>query len=64
MDTTDHGTGLWDARAVAQYLGTSVSWVYRQAETGALPSVRIGGLVRFEPTRIAEYVARNRSTAA
>jgi excisionase family DNA binding protein len=44
----DGGT-LWDARDVARYLKTSRSWVYQKAEAGLLPSLRIGGLLRFEP---------------
>ena len=40
---------LWDARDVARYLKASRSWVYQKAEAGLLPSLRIGGLLRFEP---------------
>ena len=38
------GQTLWDVRDVAQYLKASVSWVYKAAERGELPCVRIGGL--------------------
>ena len=44
-----HGDGLWDANDVARYLKVSRSWVYHRAETGLLPCVRIGGLLRFDP---------------
>ena len=40
------GQTLWDVRDVAQYLKASVSWVYKAAERGELPCVRIGGLLR------------------
>lgn len=40
---------LWDARDVARYLRASRSWVYHNAEAGRLPSIRIGGLLRFDP---------------
>jgi excisionase family DNA binding protein len=40
---------LWDANDVARYLKVSRSWVYQRAESGQLPSLRVGGLVRFDP---------------
>jgi hypothetical protein len=40
---------LWDANDVPRYLKVSRSWVYQRAEAGLLPSVRIGGLLRFDP---------------
>lgn len=44
--------GLWDANDVAEYLKVSRSWVYHRAESGQLPHVRVGGLLRFDPTTI------------
>lgn len=44
--------GLWDANDVAAYLKVSRSWVYHRAEAGQLPCVRVGGLLRFDPTTI------------
>jgi excisionase family DNA binding protein len=46
---------LWDARDVARYLKVSRSWVYQKAETGLLPYLKVGGLVRFVPERIREF---------
>ena len=46
---------LWDAKDVAAFLKTSRSWVYLHAEEGTLPSVRIGGLRRFDPNAIRAY---------
>ena len=43
---------LWDARDVARFLKASRNWVYLQAEIGKIPSVRIGGLLRFDPEKI------------
>jgi excisionase family DNA binding protein len=43
---------LWDAREVARYLKVSRNWVYQQADAGRLPSVRIGGVRRFDPAKI------------
>jgi excisionase family DNA binding protein len=39
---------LWDVRDVARFLKASVSWVYKAAERGDLPCIRIGGLLRFD----------------
>ena len=44
--------GLWDANDVAAYLKVSRSWVYHRAEAGQLPCVRVGGLLRFDPSEI------------
>ena len=43
---------LWDTHDVARFLGVHRNWVYQQAEAGTLPSVRLGGLVRFEPATV------------
>ena len=54
--------GLWDVRDVASYLKASRSWVYLKAEAGVLPSLRIGGLLRFDPEAIRAF-ARGQGTA-
>jgi len=46
---------LWDVRDVAQYLKASVSWVYKAAERGELPCVRIGGLLRFDARAVRAF---------
>ena len=46
---------LWDVRDVAQYLKASVSWVYKAAEHRELPSVRVGGLLRFDPGAVRAF---------
>jgi excisionase family DNA binding protein len=48
--------GLWDAQDVARYLKASRSWVYQKAEAGLLPSLRIGGLLRFDPATVRAWV--------
>lgn len=45
----------WDANDVAAYLKVSRSWVYQRAESGELPCVRIGALLRFDPDAIRAY---------
>src|SRR5712664_4683424 len=46
---------LWDALDVARYLKVSRNWVYQQADAERLPSVRMGGLRRFDPDRIRAF---------
>jgi excisionase family DNA binding protein len=55
---------LWDANDVAAYLKVSRSWVYHRCESGELPCLRVGGLVRFEPERVREYARGKRSSTA
>jgi excisionase family DNA binding protein len=52
---------LWDANDVARYLKVSRSWVYHRAESGELPSFRVGGLRRFDPEAIRSF-ARGEAT--
>ena len=40
---------LWDVGDVAKFLQASRSWVYKAAEVGTLPCLRIGAMLRFEP---------------
>ena len=47
---------LMDARAAASYLGLSLSWVYKAAERGELPCVRIGAALRFDRQALVEWV--------
>ena len=53
--TLGDADGLWDAVRVAQYLKASRSWVYQQSEAGILPSLRIVGLLRFDPSVIKAF---------
>lgn len=53
--------GLWDAMDVARYVKASRSWVYKQSEAGLIPSLRIGGLLRFEPDAVKAFVRRGKS---
>jgi excisionase family DNA binding protein len=47
---------LWTWREVARALKVSRSWVYAKAETGELPSLRVGGLLRFDPAAVRRFV--------
>lgn len=46
---------LWDARDAARYFKVSRSWIYHRAERGDLPSLRVGGLLRFRPRDLRAY---------
>ena len=53
---------LWDVRDVARFLKASVSWVYKAAERGELPCVRIGGLLRFDAQAVRKVALGRTST--
>ena len=46
---------LWDASDVAGYLKVSRSWVYQRAESGQLPCLHVGGLIRFDPATVRAF---------
>ena len=50
---------LLTARQVAKMLGFSVDWVWRKANAGELPAVRIGTSVRFREDHIREYLEKH-----
>jgi excisionase family DNA binding protein len=45
----------WRVDDVASYLQCSKSRVYKGAEAGTLPCVRLDGLLRFDPDQIRAY---------
>lgn len=47
---------LRDVQWLAEFLGVSKSWVYQATASGVIPCVRIGALVRFDPTVIKAWV--------
>ena len=48
---------LWTAQNVADYIKASRSWVYKAAEAGTLPCLRIGAMLRFDPAAVRAFVA-------
>jgi excisionase family DNA binding protein len=46
---------LWTWREVARALKASRSWVYAAAERGELPSLRVAGLLRFDPNAVRQF---------
>ncbi len=47
---------LWTVGEVARFLSMSPQWVYKHAELGKLPCVRLGAALRFQPAEIRRYV--------
>lgn len=46
---------LWDVKQVAAFLNKSPSWVYEASARGDLPSIKIGGSLRFDPERLRQH---------
>ena len=53
--STDASVRLWDANDAARYLKVSRSWVYQRAESGQLPCLHVGGLIRFDPATVRAF---------
>jgi excisionase family DNA binding protein len=47
---------LWIADEVAAFIKCSVSYVYKSAERGELPCVRVGRMLRFKPDDVRALV--------
>lgn len=47
------------ASELAKILSTSNMTIYRLVEQGAIPHFRVGGLIRFDPHAIADWLRRN-----
>ena len=52
---------LWTVQDVAAYLQCSKSYVYQKSEAGLIPSVRAGGLLRFEPAAVRAWATSDRT---
>jgi hypothetical protein len=51
-ESTAGDDALWTVTDVARFLNTSRSWCYHQSQQGKLPSLKIAGLLRFDPEAI------------
>jgi excisionase family DNA binding protein len=54
---------FWDADQVAKILGVDVAYVYSQARSRKIPSVKLGKYRRFSPDQIRKWLDRKRSDA-
>jgi len=55
-DTANEPEPLWNDAHVAKYLSVSRSHVRRLVSRGMIPSIKIGGALRFHPTVIEQWV--------
>lgn len=46
---------LWTAGDAARYLRASLSFVYKVAEAGKLPCLRVGSMLRFDPEVVRAF---------
>jgi excisionase family DNA binding protein len=49
---------LYDIKRVSALLNLSISCVYKKAENGEIPSVKIGTALRFSSKDIYEYIQK------
>lgn len=47
---------LLTVREVMELLGVSRSWLYDAAARGALPCIRLGGMLRFDQDQIEQWL--------
>jgi hypothetical protein len=55
---------LWDVKRTAQFLGLSIDGVYRAAERGDIPSVRVLNRRKFVPTELRSWALTRRDGPA
>jgi excisionase family DNA binding protein len=55
--------GLLDYEGVAELLGTTSRHVRKLTDERKIASVKVGALVRYERSAVADYVARQRRPA-
>ena len=48
----------WDLARAARFFGMSTSWVYRSVESGLLPHRKVGGRLRFIPSELRAWRAK------
>jgi excisionase family DNA binding protein len=54
---------LWTVQDVARFISMSTSWVYKEAEAGRLPCIRLGAALRFYPEEIRQFLDRLRGAS-
>ncbi len=47
---------LLKPKDLAEWLGMSIYWVYKQVESSSLPFHRVGKAIRFDPEEIRDYL--------
>ncbi len=54
-------TSAWTVEALADLLEVSPKTLYKMANSGRIPVIRIAGMLRFDPVLVAEWL-RARTT--
>jgi excisionase family DNA binding protein len=54
---------LWTVDQLAAYLAVGTKGIYRMASSGSIPSVHVGGRLRFRPAEIVAWLDRQASPA-
>jgi excisionase family DNA binding protein len=57
-DSTPGLEKLLDAKEVAELLGEKEQWVYRQAKTKKIPSIKLGKYWKFSPLQLQKWLER------
>ena len=52
--------GLWDVATACRFLDVSSSWLYHRAAAGAIPCIRVGHNLRFDPEAMRAWVRGER----
>ena len=50
---------LIDVRELSRILNVPVSWLYERTRKGAIPSIRVGKYVRFNPQEVLAFLRSN-----
>lgn len=53
--------GLLDAEEVAKLLGVDVAYVYSQARSKKIPSIKLGKYRKFSPLQLRKWIDRKNS---
>lgn len=51
----DFPENLWTVDDVARFARCSKSWIYKAAERGEVPCLRVGSMLRFEPNVVRRF---------
>jgi excisionase family DNA binding protein len=52
---------LLTVKEVSEILSISVHTAYKWAESGKLPAVKLGYMLRFDPDRIEKFIAKGQT---
>src|SRR5262244_1020411 len=53
---------LLDTAEVAELLGETEQWVYRQAKTKKLPSIKLGKYWKFSPVQLQKWLEKKQTS--